>query len=73
MSHKRSIVQALSALQQAVEVAEQALGIHVPENDDPAEIAESKQQGWNRDYGPKMRPVLLAMEQLQQATAREQP
>lgn len=71
MSHKQSIVEALFALQQAVEVAEQALGIHVPDNDDPEEIAESKQRGWDRDYGSKMRPVLLAIEQLKQATAQE--
>ena len=42
MSHKRDIVSALSDLQRAVDVAEPALGIHVPDSDDPDDIVESK-------------------------------
>lgn len=70
MSNRRNIVSALSDLQRAVEAAEPALGIHVPENDDPDDIVESKQEGWDKDYGPKMKPVLLAIEQLRKAMAQ---
>lgn len=71
MSNKADIVSALFALQQVVEDAETTLGIHVPQSDDPDEIASSKSDGWKKDYGRKMRPVLLAIKQLQALAERE--
>lgn len=71
MSNRADIVCALNELQKVVEEAEATLGRHVPQRDDPDEIASSKTYSWKKDYEPKMRPVLLAIKELQSLVERE--
>jgi hypothetical protein len=66
---KNEIVRALYELQSVAEDAEHTLGKHDPQDGDPNEIVVSKAEGWERDYGPKMRPVLQAIKHLQKLTA----
>ena len=73
MSDKGDILHALHELQSAIEEAQDTLGRHEPQIGDPDDIVASKADGWERAYGPKMRPVLLAMKHLQKLTAQEQP
>jgi hypothetical protein len=68
MSDKGDILHALHALQSAIEEAQNTLGRHEPQRGDPDDIATSKAEGWKRDYGPKMRSVLLAIKHLQSLT-----
>lgn len=72
MSGKGDILHALHALQSAIEEAKNTLGMHEPQKGDPDHIVAGKAEGWERDYGPKMRPVLLAMRHLQKLTAQDQ-
>lgn len=71
MSDISDILYALHELQSSIEEAQNALGIHEPRKGDPDEIAESKAKGWERDYEPKMRPVLLAIKNLQKLMAQD--
>jgi hypothetical protein len=69
VSEKSDILHALHALQSAIEQAQNTLGRHEPQKGDPDDIAASKADSWEKDYGPKMRPVLLAIKHLQKLTA----